>query len=158
MLLSLSLLKSSGADTSREIWFSFPHIQLKMELLYAHCYRTTPLRTRTTRSGSVCCLFRLDCLYQCEAVAVTGHEYRRNKKKIKEEARGKYFKQLATSSQQDLLLKTKQECVFIKQGLIVSQLLPAMYHALFKDACLISLFLASLFFFSLQLFCLQEKH
>lgn len=44
-------------------------------------------------------------------------------------------------------LKAKQECVFIKQGLIVSQLLPAMYHALFKDACLIILFLASLFFF-----------
>lgn len=29
---------------------------------------------------------------------------------------------------------------------IVSQLLPAVYHALFKDACLITLFLASLFF------------
>lgn len=91
-------------------------------------------------------MFRLDCLCQCEAVAVTGQEYRRNKK-IKEEARGKYFKQLATSSQQGIHLKKKQECVFIKQGLIVSQLLPTIYRALFKDACLIILFLASLFFF-----------
>lgn len=68
------------------------------------------IRTKTTRNGSVCYFFRFNCLYQCEAVAVTGHEYRRNKKKkIKEEATGKYFKQLATSSQQDTYLKTKQE-------------------------------------------------
>lgn len=119
MLLSLSLLKSSGAITSEKILFSFPHIQLKMKLLHVLCYRTRTLgtRTRAKRNGLVCCLFRLDCLYQCEAVAVIGHEYRRNKKKIKVEDRGKCFKQLATSSQQDMYLKTKQECVFLKQGL-----------------------------------------
>lgn len=115
MLLSFSLLKSSGAITSKKIWLSFPHTQSKMKLLYVQCYRTRTLRTRTTRSGSVY-LFRLDCLYQCEAVLVTSHKYRRNKK-IKEEARGKYFKQLVMSSQQDTYLKTKQECVFIRQGL-----------------------------------------
>ena len=70
MLLLLSLLKSSGAITLEKILFSFSHTQLKMKFLCVRGYEDKDFNA--TRDVSVCRLFRLDCLYQCEAVAIIG--------------------------------------------------------------------------------------
>lgn len=71
MLLLLSLLESSGASRLEKILFSFSHIQLKIKFLCVCCYYDQDFNA--TRGVSVCRVFRLDCLYQSETLAIIGH-------------------------------------------------------------------------------------